>query len=154
MRPADTVRARHRLCAAPRTLVARVALAGVAVLFAGCGGGSGLTVASMPGVSAMGRHVSSSRSSGGGGVGFVGAAPSPAQQAQAQVTQLKFSRCMRAHGVPNFPDPSSASGGGFGLVFGGSRIDPAAPLFRVAQRSCIAIITHQILTPQRVVVVR
>jgi hypothetical protein len=56
---------------------------------------------------------------------------------------------MRAHGVPGFPDPSSASGGGFGLVFGGSGIDPAAPLFRVAQRSCIAIITHQ-----RVVVMR
>jgi hypothetical protein len=91
-----------------------------------------------------------SRSGGGGGVGFVGgAAPSPAQQAQAQVTQLKFSRCMRAHGVPNFPDPAPASGGGFGLIFGGSGIDPAAPLFRVAQRSCIAIITHQ-----RVFVVR
>ena len=155
MRPADSVRARHRLRGGPCGLAALVVLVGVAVLLAGCGGGSGLTVASMPGVSATGRHLSSSRSSGGGGVGFVGgAAPSPAQQAQAQVTQLKFSRCMRAHGVPNFPDPSSASGGGFGLVFGGSGIDPAAPLFRVAQRSCIAIITHQILTPQRVVVVR
>jgi hypothetical protein len=83
-------------------------------------------------------------------VGFLGgAAPTPAQQAQAQVTQLKFSRCMRAHGVPNFPDPSG-SGGGYGGIFGGSGIDPAAPLFRVAQRSCIAIITHQ----QRVIVVR
>jgi hypothetical protein len=55
---------------------------------------------------------------------------------------------MRAHGVPNFPDPPG-SGGGYGLIFGSSGIDPAAPLFRVAQRSCIAIITHQ-----RVFVVR
>ena len=153
MRPADSVRARHRLRGGPCALAALVVLVGVAVLLAGCGGGSGLTVASMPGVSATARHLSSSRPGGGGGVGFVGAAPSPAQRAGAQVTQLKFSRCMRSHGVPNFPDPSSASGGGFGLVFGGSGIDPAAPLFRVAQRSCIAIITHQILTPQRVVVV-
>jgi hypothetical protein len=123
-------------------VVAVVALAGVAIL-AGCGGGSGLTVASMPGASTTGRHLSSSRSGGGGGVRFVGGAPSPAQQAGAQVTQLKFSRCMRSHGVPNFPDPSSASGGGFGLIFGGSGIDPAAPLFRKAQRSCISIITQQ-----------
>jgi hypothetical protein len=50
---------------------------------------------------------------------------------------------MRSHGVPNFPDPPSASGGGFGLIFGGSGIDPGAPLFRKAQRSCISIITHQ-----------
>jgi hypothetical protein len=124
-------------------LVVLVALAGVAVLVAGCGGGSGLTVASMPGVSTTGRHLSSSRSSSGGGVRFVGAAPSPAQRAGAQVAQLKFSRCMRAHGVPNFPDPPSASGGGYGLIFGGSGIDPAAPLFRKAQQSCISILTHQ-----------
>ena len=122
--------------------MAVVALAGVALL-AGCGGGSGLTVASMPGASTTGRHLSSSRSSGGGGVRFVGGAPTPAQRTAAQVTQLKFSRCMRSHGVPNFPDPVSASGGGFGLIFGGSGIDPAAPLFRNAQRSCISIITHQ-----------
>ena len=28
-------------------------------------------------------------------------------------------------------------------ALGGSGIDPAAPLFRKAQRSCISIITHQ-----------
>jgi hypothetical protein len=120
-----------------------VAVAGVAVLIAGCGGGSSLTVASMPGVSTTGRHLSSSKSSGDGAVRFVGGAPSPAQQAEAQVAQLKFSRCMRSHGVPNFPDPPSASGGGFGLIFGGSGIDFAAPLFRKAQRSCISSLTHQ-----------
>jgi len=122
--------------------VALVALAVVGTL-AGCGGASGLTVASMPGASRTGRHLTQSRSGGGGGVRFVGTAPSPAQRTGAEVTQLKFARCMRANGVPNFPDPPSASSGGFGLIFGGSGIDPAAPLFRVAQRSCIAIITHQ-----------
>ncbi len=146
MRPADTVTDRDRLRRGSGALAALVALVGVVVLIAGCGGSSGLTVASIAGASTPGRHVSSSRSFGGGGgaVRFVGGAPSPAQRAGAQVTQLKFSRCMRSHGVPNFPDPPSASGGGFGFVFGGNGgIDFGAPLFRVAQRSCISILTHQ-----------
>ena len=145
MRPADTVTDRDRLRRGWHALAAVVALGGVAVLIGGCGGSSGLTVASMPGVSTTGRHghVSTSRSIGGGAVRFVGGAPSPAQRAGALVTQLKFSRCMRSHGVPNFPDPPSVSGGGFGLIFGGSGIDPAAPLFREAQRSCISVLTRQ-----------
>ena len=84
MRPADTVRARHRLRAGLRALAALVVLVGGAVLIAGCGGGSSLTVASMPGVSTTARHLSSSRS-GGGEVRFVGGAPSPAQRAGAEV---------------------------------------------------------------------
>ena len=128
--------------ARPRS-VALVALVGVAMLIAGCGGGSSLTVASMPGVSKTARHVSATRTNGGA-VRFLGGAPSPAQQAGAEVTQLKFSRCMRSRGVPNFPDPVSPSGGGFGFIsFGGSGIDPAAPLFRRAQRSCFAILTRR-----------
>jgi len=136
-------RDRPRRRGGPRVVAAVVALAGVAVLVAGCGGGSGLTVASMPGRGTTGRHVPSSRSSSSGGVRFVGAAPSPVQRAGAEVVQLKFSRCMRSHGVPNFPDPPSASGGGFGFAFGGSGIDPGAPLFREAQRSCISVLTRQ-----------
>jgi hypothetical protein len=141
MGPADTVRARHRLRGGPRAL-ALVVLVGVTVIAAGCGGGSGLTVASISGSSTSGRHSSPSRV-GGGAVRFVGGEPSPAQRAGAQVTQLKFSRCMRSHGVPNFPDPPPASGGGFGLIFGSGGIDPAAPLFREAQRSCISTLTRQ-----------
>lgn len=137
MRPADAVRARDRLC---RGLRALAALVGLAVIITGCGGGSGLTVASMPGASTPGRHLSSSRS-GGGGVGFVGGVPSPAQRAGAEVARLRFSRCMRSQGVPNFPDPPPPSGGGFGFIFGGSGIDPAAPLFGRAQRLCISILT-------------
>jgi hypothetical protein len=143
MSSADALGAGHHMRRGARAPAALVVLMVVAVLLAGCGGSSGLTVASMPGVSTPGRHVSSSRSSGGGAVRFVGGAPSPAQRAGAQVTQLRFSRCMRSHGVPGFPDPPSASGGGFGFAFGGSGIDPGAPLFREAQRACISILTHQ-----------
>jgi hypothetical protein len=136
------VAGRHRRRGHPEAAARLVALAAIALVVAGCGGSAALTVASLPGVSTTGHHLSSSRS-GGGGVRFVGGAPSPAQRAGAQVTQLKFSRCMRAHGVPNFPDPPSASGGGFGLIFGGGSIDFGAPLFRQAQRFCISILSHR-----------
>ena len=40
-----------------------------------------------------------------------GAGPRPAQVTESQKLQaLKFARCMRAHGVPDFPDPNFGSG--------------------------------------------
>lgn len=46
---------------------------------------------------------------------------------------LAFSRCMRSHGVPNFPDPSA--GGGIHIPQG-SNINPFSPLFKAAQAQC------------------
>jgi len=146
MRPADTVRGRHLRRGGLRAVPALVALIGVAVLIAGCGGATGLSVASIAGPKPLGgrSHSSSSRSNRGGAVRFLGAAPSPAQRVQQEVVGLLFSRCMRSHGVPNYPDPRAPSGGGLGfVVFGGSGIDPAAPLFRIAQRSCFSILTRR-----------
>jgi len=119
-----------------------VMLVGVAILVAGCAGGSTLTVANIGSVSRTSRHVSSPKS-GVNGALFAGVAESPAQRAANEVSSLLFSRCMRAHGVPNFPDPAAASPGGFGFGIGGSNIDPAAPLFQVAQRRCISILIHR-----------
>jgi hypothetical protein len=68
-----------------------------------------------------------------------GKPPSAAQQAKMQEQGLKFSRCMRSHGVPNFPDPEfSHSGGGVGIRIGGkgSGIGPNSPQFRAAQKTC------------------
>ena len=60
----------------------------------------------------------------------------PAAQAKALKAALKFSACMRSHGVPNFPDPQT-SGGGITLGFKrGSGIDPQSPQFKAAQRAC------------------
>ncbi len=42
---------------------------------------------------------------------------------------VAYADCMRAHGVPNFPDPGSGSSGGAG-------IDMASPTFRSAQAKC------------------
>jgi hypothetical protein len=46
---------------------------------------------------------------------------------------LELARCMRAHGVPNFPDPGP--GGGLELT-PGSGINPQSPSFQSAQRAC------------------
>lgn len=45
---------------------------------------------------------------------------------------IEYAACMRAHGVPNFPDPSSAGGG----VRLGSRINTRSPAFGSAQSAC------------------
>lgn len=36
--------------------------------------------------------------------------PSPAQPQAIQMTLLELAVCMRAHGVPDFPDPSFSAG--------------------------------------------
>jgi hypothetical protein len=46
---------------------------------------------------------------------------------------LHFSACMRSHGVPNFPDPTS--GGGISIS-SSSGIDPFSPAFKAAQSAC------------------
>jgi hypothetical protein len=65
-------------------------------------------------------------------------APSPALQAKMQEGALNFSKCMRSHGVPNFPDPEFHSGGGVGIRIRGksSGIDPNSSQFRAAQKAC------------------
>jgi hypothetical protein len=67
-----------------------------------------------------------------------GGTPSPAQQAKMQEQALRFSQCMRTHGVPNFPDPQFRSGGRVSLKIGGGpgRIDLNSPQFQTAQKAC------------------
>jgi hypothetical protein len=64
-----------------------------------------------------------------------GKAPSPAEQAKMQAQALKFSACMRAHGVTKFPDPQFSSGR-TSLRIGGTGIDPNSPVFKAAQKAC------------------
>ena len=122
-------------------VVALTALVAVAVPAAGCGS-SGLGVASLSTPARPGRHATAPRP-GVGGVRFVGGAPSPQQRAQAGIAGLEFSRCMRAHGVPQFPDPPSPSSGAIGFSFVRAGFDPAAPLFRTAQRVCVSFLTRR-----------
>ena len=51
---------------------------------------------------------------------------SPDKQAQL----LRFARCMRGHGVPNYPDPTSQ-----GIALSQS-VDPKSPQFQAATQAC------------------
>ncbi|HTW09491.1 MAG TPA: hypothetical protein VME46_18435 [Acidimicrobiales bacterium] len=63
-----------------------------------------------------------------------GGQPTAAQQAAFTAQALKFSKCMQAHGIRDFPDPTSQ-----GLqvrVSPGSDLDPNNPKFQAAQSAC------------------
>lgn len=69
-----------------------------------------------------------------------GQPPSPAEQAQMQAHALAFSRCMRAHGVPGFPDPQFSTGRISIHITPGSGLDPSSPIFQNAQKACQSIL--------------
>jgi len=46
---------------------------------------------------------------------------------------LALANCMRAHGVPNFPDPTD---GGGGVNLAGTGINPQSPAFKSARQVC------------------
>jgi hypothetical protein len=60
-----------------------------------------------------------------------------AQQRQQLTDDLKFAQCMRSHGVPNFPDPTS-SDGRVEFVISVSRdgFDPHSPQILAKARGC------------------
>ncbi len=59
-------------------------------------------------------------------------APTAAQKEENLVLMLRWAKCIRAHGVPNFPDPTSQ-----GLrISPSSGIDLNAPAFLTAQKAC------------------
>jgi hypothetical protein len=58
--------------------------------------------------------------------------PTPAQSARLLAQMLKLAYCMRAHGVPKFPDPTSN-----GIrISPSSGLDPQSPQFQAAQKAC------------------
>jgi hypothetical protein len=126
-------------------LAGGLALLAGALLLAGCGGGSSPGVANLGKHSASTTNPSSSSSAGGvassgGGVSSAGTSSSGGQSgftlkvAGASTAQLlRFARCMRQTGEPNFPDPSSN-----GTFSGNSSegLDPSSPQFQAAQTKC------------------
>jgi hypothetical protein len=58
---------------------------------------------------------------------------SPAMAADTSGQALKYSQCMRSHGLPGFPDPDSQGG----LMFTPKdHLNPGSPQFQLAQRAC------------------
>lgn len=60
-------------------------------------------------------------------------AGSSSQQAQQAAGALKYAQCMRAHGVPKFPDPNDQ--GGF-QIEPGSGMNPNSPQYQSADKTC------------------
>lgn len=59
--------------------------------------------------------------------------------------QLAFAKCMRSHGVPNFPDPGGVTPSGptravFGIALP-TTIDVNSPAFKSAMKPCLKILT-------------
>ena len=59
--------------------------------------------------------------------------PPPQPSASQKRAALAFARCMRAHDVPNFPDPTFSGRGQSGPLAG---INPQSPAFQSAARVC------------------
>jgi hypothetical protein len=109
-----------------------------AVLVAGCGGSSPRPIsptatvgdATTPSSTASSTsHATTAGSSTATRSDAVN--PLPAGPAGLHEGELAFARCMRANGVPNFPDPKP--GGGFAVPVGSG---PSAPAFQGAEATC------------------
>ncbi len=102
-----------------------LALAAVATLFVACGG------ASSPGVASVGSTTTTTLS--------IPPAGSTGQSGPTQAQLLKYSECMQAHGLPNFPDPVPSPLGGFTYhvhITPGSDLDPSTPRYQSAEKAC------------------
>jgi hypothetical protein len=102
-----------------------IAMAGVALLAAACGGSRSSHVAQL-------RPAATQRSS--------------SSSTGSDVEYLSFAKCMRSRGVADFPDPITGTGGhpGFHLQ-GGSNTDlnASSPTFRRGADACQHILGHE-----------
>ena len=64
-------------------------------------------------------------------IGACGSSSKPIAEAGVSAPGIRYADCMRAHGVPSFPDPSGA-----GVQLSGSGINTQSPAFRSAQSTC------------------
>jgi hypothetical protein len=64
----------------------------------------------------------------------------PAQSAAENADGLLFSHCMRTHGVPNFPDPSTGPAVQQVMDLRGLGIDISRPAFQAANSACQKIV--------------
>jgi hypothetical protein len=64
----------------------------------------------------------------------------PAQSAAEVAKALELSECMRSHGVPNFPDPSTGPVGEQVIDLRGRDIDVNSPTFQAASKACQKVV--------------
>ena len=109
-------------------------LAALGLLAAGCGGASPTpSVASLGSPGSTGTTTTQGDAPSSGSRSAGGSTGGGASLTMKLQNGAKFAACMRAHGVPNFPDPNGQGAIQFGP---GSGIDPDSPKFRAAQTAC------------------
>jgi hypothetical protein len=91
----------------------------IAVIGAGCGSNAA-------------GDSAGSRGHAGSGAGSGSASGGPAAQATKREKGVKFAECVRAHGVPHFPDPDATGNFNFG-------VDVSAATFTAAVNACKAL---------------
>lgn len=99
-----------------RTAGPAALLTAIGLVLAGCGGGS-----ASPPVASIGAASTGATPAGG----------PPSGPAQVRRDFLRYARCMRASGVPSFPDPTPSGG-----IHLGAGVDPRSPAFAAARTKC------------------
>jgi hypothetical protein len=112
-------------CRNPLILPSVVAVAAFSLLAAGCGGDGG-----SPGVASVDSSTTAS-------------------EASTQNGPVAFSRCMRAHGLPGFPDPESSGEIPKPQVVAAAKANPSK--FTTAQAGCNHLLPNGSLGPQQTV---
>jgi hypothetical protein len=110
-------------------------LAGVALLAAGCGGGS-----KSPSVASLATTTSNAAGSGASSSSSAFALPPGGAGIGASISRqvgtaagVKYTACMRSHGVPNFPDPDAQ---GTITITVSTSLNPGSPVFQKAETDC------------------
>ena len=112
----------------------------MSVLVAGCAGGSGSPAASTTSAASANSATTAGASTATGAGATISTSTTPRTAGSGP---LAFAMCMRADGVPNFPDPSSARG----ALFNTAGIDTSAPAFQAAQAKCQKLMGPGPLSP-------
>lgn len=64
-----------------------------------------------------------------------GGQATPAEMEALVAQALKYVHCLRAHGIPNMPDPTS-SNGNVGISFAHTELSPDSPRLQAAMKTC------------------
>jgi hypothetical protein len=113
-----------------------VALLAVALSAAACGGSGG-----GPGVASIGSETTTTAPTATGN--------SSSSESTVLARMLKYSECMRNHGLGDFPDPTTGpSGVSLNIKAGrGSDLRPNSPQFEAAQKVCQSLMPGALITP-------
>jgi hypothetical protein len=113
----------------PRAAALAAALIALGVLVTGCGGNS-----PSGGVASLSSHTSKTSTTSSTAAGANGGSDSSASPDSQAVA---YAACVRAHGVPNFPDPKvSTNGNEVKVAIGINPSISSNPHFKSAQEAC------------------